>query len=169
MKTLSLMLLVAMSAFVIPVQAIVNGRLGQIVQNPFLAAVISFTGGTIVLSVLLLIWSQGIPSVSTGTPIPWYLYTGGLLGAVYVTTVLCVVPTIGPANVIAAAIVGQLFMSLVMDHWGLWGVQPNPITTAKATGAVLLIVGALLIQRGTFFDSPGTTKTGVEANIENDV
>ena len=146
-----LMLLVALSACVIPVQAIVNGRLGQIVQNPFLAAVISFTGGTIVLMIALLFWSRGLPTLTNEESIPWYLYTGGLLGAVYVTTVLVVVPHIGTANVISAAIVGQLLMSLVIDKLGLLGVEKSPITPAKSMGAGMLIFGMLLIQRGKFF------------------
>lgn len=151
MKTLILMLLVAGAACVIPVQAIVNGRLGQIVQNPFLAAVISFAGGTIVLSIALIFWSRGLPTLTHQEPIPWYLYTGGLLGAVYVTTVLVVVPHIGTANVISAAIVGQLLMSIFIDKLGLMGVTKSPITPAKALGACMLIVGTLLIQRGKFF------------------
>ncbi|TWT58015.1 hypothetical protein KOR42_13840 [Thalassoglobus neptunius] len=148
MKIFALMFVTAVAAFVIPVQAIVNGRLGQSVQNPFLAAVISFLGGTIVLTIALVIWSRGLPTVPSETSIPWYLYTGGLLGAVYVTTVLCVVPTLGTANVIAAAIVGQLLMSLFIDQLGLLGVSQEPISLMKVCGAVLLIVGALLIQRG---------------------
>ena len=145
------MLLAALAAVVIPVQAIVNGRLGETVQNPFLAAVISFLGGTIVLSIILMFWSRGLPTVPAESQIPWYLYTGGLLGAVYVTTVLCVVPHIGTANVIAAAIVGQLLTSLLIDHVGFLDVPKNPVTAAKLVGAALLVVGTLLIQRGKFF------------------
>lgn len=148
MKHLLLLIIAGMSAFVIPFQAIINSRLGKVTENPILAAVVSFTGGTLVLSVILIVWSRGLPSVPTGVRIPWYLYIGGLLGAVYVTTALTLVPVIGTANFIAATICGQLIMSIVIDHAGLMGVPRDPVSLSKVGGAVLLITGMLLIQRG---------------------
>ena len=94
-KKILLFLIAGMSAFVIPFQSIVNSRLGRLTENPVLAAVISFTGGTLALSIILVFCSRGLPSISTGVQIPWYLYISGLLGAVYVTSALVIVPMIG--------------------------------------------------------------------------
>ncbi len=146
-KNLLLLLIAGMSAFVIPFQAIVNSRLGKLTENPILAAVVSFSGGTFVLSIALLIWSRGVPSIPKGVQIPWYLYIGGLLGAVYVTSALTLVPKIGTANFIAATIVGQLVMSIVIDHFGLMGMDRDPASLSKLVGAALLITGMLVIQR----------------------
>jgi transporter family-2 protein len=143
----ALLLIAAMSAFVIPFQAIINSRLGKLSGNPVFAAVVSFTGGTIALGIILLFWSRGIPKMPAGVRIPWYLYIGGLLGAVYVTTALTLVPKIGTANFIAATIVGQLVMSMVIDHFGLMGIEKNPISLTKVAGGALLICGMLLIQK----------------------
>ncbi len=147
-KKVLLFLIAGMSAFVIPFQAIVNSRLGRLTENPVLAAVISFTGGTLALSLILVFWSRGLPSIPTNVHIPWYLYIGGLLGAVYVTSALVIVPMIGTANFIAATIAGQLIMSIVIDHAGLMGVPKDPVNVSKVAGALLLVAGMLLIQRG---------------------
>lgn len=147
-KYLLLLLVSGMSAFVIPFQAIINSRLGRATENPFLAAVVSFAGGTLVLSVILLFWSRGLPQVPANVEIPWYYYIGGFLGAVYVTTALTLVPRIGTANFIAATICGQLFMSIIIDHTGMLGVDQSPISIAKVVGALLLIAGMIVIQLG---------------------
>lgn len=143
----TLLLIAGMSAFVIPFQAIINSRLGKLTENPVLAAVVSFTGGTIALGIILLFWSRGLPKIPSGIQTPWYLYIGGLLGAVYVTSALTIVPKIGTANFIAATICGQLLMSMLIDHWGLMGIDKNPISLTKIAGAALLIAGMLLIQK----------------------
>lgn len=147
MRTLLLMAVAMLAACVIPIQAIVNGRLGQVLQNPLLAALISFTGGTIILALLLFTTARGLPRIPEGIIVPWYLFTGGLLGAVFVTVVLILVPRIGTANLLAAAIVGQLLMSLIVDHYGLLGVPQSSISTIKVAGVGLLVAGVLLIQR----------------------
>ncbi|MCA8999096.1 MAG: DMT family transporter [Planctomycetaceae bacterium] len=162
MKILLLMLATALSACVIPIQAIVNGRLGQAISNPFLAAWISFFGGAVSLTLIVLIANREIPPLSEAIDQPWYLYTGGLLGVVFVTTVLTVVPHLGTANVLAAAIVGQLTMSLIVDHFGLMGLPRHPVNFVKVIGVGLLVFGTLMISRSELFlkknaDEPAAT------------
>jgi transporter family-2 protein len=148
MRTLLLMLVAALAACVIPFQAIINGRLGQSVQNPLLASLISFTTGTVALAVVLLATTPGWPSLPADPSRSWSLFTGGLLGAVFVTAVLVLVPRIGTANVLAASIVGQLVMSLIIDHFGLLGIPQQGLSGVRLLGGTLLVLGMLLIQRG---------------------
>ena len=146
MKTAMFMLLAVVAGLVVPFQSIVNGRLGILTENRFLSALISFTGGTVVLALMVLITSKGLPTLPAGTKIPWYLCTGGLLGAVFVTVVLTVVPSIGTARVLAAALMGQLLMSLVIDHYGMLGIPKDPVTFTRVLGCLLLLGGTILIQ-----------------------
>lgn len=139
-------MIAALAATVIPFQAIVNGRLGQSLGNPFFAAFISFLGGTLALAVLVLLTTPGIPVWPKENPIPWYLLTGGLYGVVFVTIVLVLVPKIGTANVLAAAIAGQLIMSIIIDHFGILGVPHLPITLTRAFGCFMLLASMVLIQ-----------------------
>jgi transporter family-2 protein len=141
-------ILMFLVAFGIPLQAIINGRLGQVLGNPFLAALTSFITGTIVLLVVTLLNSGGIPKLPQDTIVPWYLFTGGLLGAIYVTAVLVTVPKMGPADLLTAGIAGQLFMGLILDHFGLLGMPVHPITLVRALGVAVMLTGAVMINKG---------------------
>lgn len=147
MRDLMMMLMMVFVSGLVPLQAIVNSRLGQVTRNPFLSAFVSFAGGVLTLGIITLIWSQGMPRVPDGARVPWYLLTGGIFGAMFVTTTLVLVPRIGVANVIAATIVGQLTMSLILDHFGLLGIPRNPMTLTRVLGATFLVLGMFFIQR----------------------
>jgi transporter family-2 protein len=49
--------------------------------------------------------------------------------------------------VIALLIAGQLAMGVAIDRYGLFGVEQIPLTWPRATGVVLLAVGAALALR----------------------
>lgn len=135
-------------AFGIPLQAIINGRLGQVLANPLLAALTSFFTGTVVLFVVTLMHSRGLPRIPQDAIVPWYLLTGGLLGSIYVTAVLVTVPKMGPADLLTAGIAGQLCMGLILDHFGLLGMPVHPITWVRALGVVVMLTGAMMINKG---------------------
>jgi transporter family-2 protein len=78
---------------------------------------------------------------------PQYLI-GGALGACYVSTVLVTVRTLGAGGIVAATIAGQLTMSVIIDQFGLLGLDKDPISAMKAVGVVLLAAGTLLVVRG---------------------
>ena len=56
-------------------------------------------------------------------------------------------PRIGVLNVLAAAVVGQLLVSILIDHFGWFGVPVQPVSIARLAGAVSLVAGLFLIQR----------------------
>ena len=89
----------------------------------------------------------GLGQVGEARHLSWYYLTGGLLGAAYVTTILVTVRSLGAAGVVAATIAGQLTMSVVVDQFGLLGVNRDPISALKLLGVVLLAVGTYLVVR----------------------
>ncbi|WP_437192411.1 DMT family transporter [Planctomicrobium sp. SH527] len=143
-----LMVIAALVAGLIPIQGIVNGRLGIVLGNPLLAALISFLSGTIILVLIYFGMHGSLPRIPTDGSVAWYLYTGGLIGCIYVTAVLMLIPIIGPANVLAASVVGQLIVALLVEHWGLFGLPQHSISGLRIFGAMLLIFGTWMIQRG---------------------
>ena len=70
-----------------------------------------------------------------------------MLGAVYVTTALVAVRELGAGGVTAATIAGQLTLSLVIDQFGILGVEERAITWDRLLGVLLLAAGMLLIVR----------------------
>jgi transporter family-2 protein len=140
-------ILPAMAGLTITTQAGVNSQLKVAVDNPWVAAFISFLVGTVFLGLFILATRQPIPTVTQLRSIELYKYSGGLLGAFFVTVIIFSVQRIGSANVFALVIAGQLFMALLYDHYGLFGFKQADINWVKILGVLLLIVGAYLINK----------------------
>ena len=130
----------------IALQAPINSTLGKSVGT-FAAASVSFIVGTIALVLITVLVGGGFGDVGEARHLAWYYLTGGILGAVYVTTALVAVRSLGAGGVVAATIAGQLSLSLVIDQLGILGVDKQPITWERVLGVVLLAIGTLLIVR----------------------
>jgi bacterial/archaeal transporter family-2 protein len=144
-----LLLFSAFSAGVlIAAQAGVNAQLGKRVGNPILGALISFLIGTVILSVVFLSLRIPWPSLSqVARESPWWIWFGGIMGAIFVATTTVVAPRIGSSNLICAVVAGQMLVSLLIDHYGWIGFPKSEVSVTRLLGAGLLIVGVLLIQR----------------------
>ncbi len=130
----------------LPIQGALNSRLGAVMIHPMQATLISYIGGTIACVVFLLVAQASIPDYKRLASIDWYLYLGGFLGAVFVSAMLYLMPRIGIANMLAAAILGQLVMSLLFDHFGLAGITVE-INASRVIGVILLLAGVYFLQR----------------------
>jgi transporter family-2 protein len=113
----------------------------------FAAASVSLVVGTIVLVAITVLVGGGFGDVGEARHLSWYYLSGGVLGAVYVTTALVAVRSLGAGGVVAATIAGQLTLSLVIDQLGILGVAQREITWQRLLGVALLAVGMLLIVR----------------------
>jgi bacterial/archaeal transporter family-2 protein len=142
-------LLLALAAgTLMPTQAAVNNKLSTFVEHPLLAVLVSFTFGTIALFAYTL--AAGIPlsnSVATLKNAPLVAFTGGLLGAVYLTCVVFLIPRLGVALTFSLIIAGQMLVTLVIDHFGFLGVPVHPINWQRLCGIVLIISGVILVRR----------------------
>lgn len=140
-------ILPVLAGITITTQAGVNSQLRVAVNNPWVAAFISFLVGTIILGFYIVATKQAFPSVTQLRGIELYKYAGGLLGAFFVTVIILTVQKIGAANVFALVIAGQLFMALLYDHFGLFGFPQSNISVAKILGVLMLVAGAYLINK----------------------
>ncbi|MGH2906913.1 MAG: DMT family transporter [Solirubrobacterales bacterium] len=141
-KGLAVILVAAMGGL-IAAQAPINGHLGEHVGK-FPAALISFIGGTVLLTLIVVISGEGLGRVS-GSGLPWYYFIGGLLGAAYISTVIFTVGTLGAGGITAATIAGQLTAAVALDHFGALGLEQQAITTQRLAGVLLLAAGTYLV------------------------
>lgn len=139
-------LLTAFTGGLVALQAPINSLLGRSIGT-WQAAFLSFAIGTVALACIAAMATGGLGQVAGVRGVPWYYLTGGLLGAVYVTSILVTVRTLGAGGVVAATVAGQLALSVVVDHFGLIGVTKQPITATKVLGVVLLGLGTYLVVR----------------------
>ena len=138
------LLLSAFAGMLVAMQPPINSKLGGAVGT-FAAATISFLVGTIALFVVAL--ANGGTHLDGLRGIPWWYLVGGLIGAVFVASSLVTVRTLGAGGVVAATVAGQLTGSVVIDHFGLLGLEKQPVNLVRVVGIVLLAAGVFLIVR----------------------
>jgi transporter family-2 protein len=136
-----------MAGAFVAIQAPINAELARGLGSPLAAAAISFLAGAIALGVVTFIVTrtQGT-SITWREPQAWLFVAGGLLGTVYVTTSILLIPRIGAAALIAFLITGQLIAGMVIDRVGFLGVAVREISLGRLAGAGLLIVGAVMVR-----------------------
>lgn len=141
------LLLAFLTGVAITVQAGVNANLRAVMGHPVLAASISFGTGFLSLLAFVLVSRVPVPTLEAIRQVSWWKWTGGLIGAVYVTTVIMSVPKIGPANLVSLSVAGQLLAAVVLDHYGLLGFTVHPANGWRLLGILLIMAGALLVVR----------------------
>jgi transporter family-2 protein len=136
--------LTVIASAVVAAQAPINSHLGKSIGT-FQAAFVSFAIGTAALFLVLVI-GGGLGDVHLGA-VRWYYLTGGLLGVVFVSTLLVAVRTLGAAGILGGTLVGQMGASVVIDRFGLFGVERAAITATRLAGIALVAAGAWLVTR----------------------
>jgi transporter family-2 protein len=125
------------------IQVAVSGALGRRI------GVLEATGfGSVVgtLLVLALVLAAGrIGGITDAVRQPAWLWMGGLMGAIVVTTITFTAPRIGTFATIGLLIAGQLAMGVLIDYFGLFGLDKIPLSAARIVGLALLAGGAVLV------------------------
>ena len=139
--------LTAVVGGMVALQAPINSGLGKAIGNQQ-AAFFSFATGTVVLAIIAGLAKGGFGQIAEVRTLAPPFLIGGLLGACYVSCVLITVRTLHAGGIVAATVAGQLTMSVIIDQFGLLGLDKDPITASKAIGVLLLAAGTLLVVRG---------------------
>lgn len=146
-QALFLLAAVAVGA-VVAIQPAVNSRLSGELGHPFLATVISFSVGLLTIVLVSLVVLGKLPSPTKLAEAPrWSVLGGGILGALFVTSAVVLVPKIGLASWTAAIVTGQVLCSLALDRFGAFGVQRIELSPTRLLGGALVVIGTLLVVR----------------------
>ena len=134
-------------------QPSINGFLGQNVEHPVQATVISFFSGTVLVILLSLALGLFPPKFTTApSSLPWWSWFGGAIGVVMVTSSLFFVPRVGSLLWFAAIMTGQTGIAIVLDHFGLLGNPRSSASPLRLLGALLLVMGVLVIVQARRLD-----------------
>lgn len=129
------------------IQTAVNSQLRQYLNSPIQAAFFSFLVGTICLAIMMLVmmWNGSAlkPTLSQLNEIPVWLWVGGLLGVYAVTASIYTAPKLGFLTFTGLVLFGQVIMSMLLDHFGLIGVEKNPVNWQRLLGAILIAIGII--------------------------
>ncbi|MEM8822557.1 MAG: DMT family transporter [Pseudomonadota bacterium] len=127
------------------VQAPLNASLGKQIESGVAAAAISFGVGFAALLTFTMVLGDGA-AFGRAFGVPAIYWTGGLLGAAVVWSMLWAVPTIGILTAMVALLLGQLGAALVLDALGAFGAPVTPITWRRVA-ALVLVAGGLILSR----------------------
>ncbi|MDK4207960.1 DMT family transporter [Corynebacterium accolens] len=123
-------------------QSAINGHLGQVTGSPVSAALVSFAVGVTALVIvnIVLRWRPRIERPE-GKPNPWWMWIGGVLGALFIFGNAALVPQIGTGLTVVAGLLGSMLGSLIIDR-----VSGAPIKSRQVLGIALLLTGVVLIR-----------------------
>ncbi|MES2875356.1 MAG: DMT family transporter [Bacteroidota bacterium] len=139
-------ILAILAGLAIATQTGVNAQLRTVVGNPVVAALVSFLVGSFALLLYILFFQkESLGGLSNLSGISWHKWTGGLIGALYVSGVIIIAPRIGAANTTGLIVAGQILFALFLDHFGYLGFIQHPFNIMRLAGAFLLIAGVFLI------------------------
>lgn len=140
--------LVIAAGLVLPVQIAINNKLTVYSGNPIITSLMSFTVGGIVLFIYSVANNNMLQKSMTQIwQAPAYAWLGGLAGSFYVVSTLIASPKIGMALSFGLVVTGQLFMSLLIDHYGWFGLDVKSFNLTKGVGLFLVVTGILLLKK----------------------
>lgn len=142
--------LALLAGLLTPTQSRINGQLSAEMHDGFTTAVISFTTGLVIVTLLVL----ATPKARRGTAtlftdlrhgrFGWWWALGGLGGGFFVLAQSLTVTLIGVALFIVSTVAGQSVTGLVVDRYGLGPGGPRPLTPNRVLGAALMVVAVVI-------------------------
>jgi bacterial/archaeal transporter family-2 protein len=117
------------------IQPAAAGRIRAAATDATVAALVSFAVATVLLGLAVVATGQVVHRHWPGS---WWLYTGGLAGAVYVGLVAAAVGRLGVLTVSLATVAGQLVAAVGLDV--VWPAPGTSLRAATVVGATLTLV-----------------------------
>jgi transporter family-2 protein len=129
----------------IPVQGRINGALAVRLDDGIAAAVVSFTTGLVLMTVVSVLFPRGrrglaqiLPALRERRFPPFYVMAGGI-GAFFVFAQSFTVGLLGVALFTVATVTGQTLSGLLVDRLGIGPAGKKSITGIRVLGTVLTI------------------------------
>lgn len=125
----------------------IYGRLGICLGSAVQASTVSFLIATVVIAAVC-IGNGKIGRVRKAfcKGNPWWMWLGGVCGAISVFGNAWLIPQIGAGAFFMALLLGQMSLSLLMEGRGWLGAMKRQITPVQFVGIVLMVVGVAMIR-----------------------
>lgn len=128
---------------IVGIQRALNGQINEHSQQSFTTSLLNFAMGTTFLLILLLIaLIFGENELSPLPSGPWWIYTGGVIGVVYIAFTSIIVQHLGVLTFTLISIGGQLVGSLIIDLFSpTQGVQ---VSVYLVAGIAMTYLGVIV-------------------------
>ncbi|WP_286931625.1 DMT family transporter [Leclercia sp. UBA5958] len=127
------------------VEAGLLGPLGQEVGDLWATLSIFGVGAALTFLLMLFFSPRNAPSYFSQ---PGWQLLGGILGPVYVIILTVTTPMIGIALTMIGILAGQVFKSLVIDHYGLFGTPHRKIDRKRLLALLFIIAALIFVAQG---------------------
>jgi transporter family-2 protein len=127
---------------VVGMQRALNGQINEHSHQSFTTSLLNFITGTTFLAILILIGvALGKNELSPLPAGPWWIYTGGVIGVIYIAFTSTIVQHLGVLTFTLFSVGGQLAGSLIIDL-----VSPTAGVSVSAyliTGLAMTYIGVI--------------------------
>lgn len=130
---------------VLPIQVAVNALLKKHIGQPMQVTFVSYVAGALGALLICLLARYPIPSAAAVSGTSWWMWFAGCLGTFYVWSTIFAVPSIGASLTLALTVAGQMTAAVLLDHFGILGLDKYPFSMLRLLGVVLIIAGVILI------------------------
>ncbi|HOB28609.1 MAG: DMT family transporter [Dethiobacteria bacterium] len=134
------LIIAAIAGMAMALQGSFNAILGKIIGTLETTLVVHLIGIAVVI-IALFLFKLGTGNLALIKNAPWYTFLGGVLGVLIIFGVAVSIPRTGVANATTAIITGQLLTALIIDQYGLFGLDKVPFTFWKGLGLACLAAG----------------------------
>lgn len=131
----------------IVIQQALNANLRTALDSAAWSGFVSYVVGVLCMALLAVALRDPIPSAAFAGRIPWWAWSGGLFGAIFIGLAIYLFPLLGAATFISILIAGQMITSITFDHFGWLGLAQRSIDLPRLLGVALLIAGVVPIRR----------------------
>lgn len=125
-------------------QSPISGAMGQRVGG-LGGSFIVHMSGMIISGVLLFL--RGGEKIKDWNSLPWYMLCTGAFGVILYLCMSVTFPRLGGTMTITLIIIGQLFIGVLVDHFGWFGSPVHALTPSRLIGVLILLAGGYLISR----------------------
>ena len=146
MNNIFYVILTIVAGILVSIQGPINVQLGKTIGNSYWSTLITFiVGGLFMLFFALL--TRQTASVGTEQSFKLWQLLGGIFGAIYVVSVIMVMPVLRVGTATVLLLFSQLVTSMMFDHFGWLGTQIRPFDMYRIIGVILMAIGIYLINK----------------------
>ena len=137
------LLLALIAGALVGVQRALNGQINEHSQNSYTTSLLNFITGTSFLTLFIIILIALGRVELQPLPIgPWWIYTGGVIGVIYIAATSLIVQHLGVLTFTLFSVGGQLIASLLLDIYS--PTQGVSVSWYLVSGIAMTYIGVLV-------------------------
>jgi transporter family-2 protein len=137
------LLLAVIAGALVGVQRALNGQINEHSQNSYTTSLLNFITGTSFLTLFIIVLIALGRVELQPLPIgPWWIYTGGVIGVIYIAATSLIVQHLGVLTFTLFSVGGQLIASLILDIYS--PTQGVSVSWYLVSGIAMTYIGVLV-------------------------